>query len=104
MIRVALIVLAGISLAVTLGARTATSTASAAVPATAADPAVPPTWLCCYYTCSTNGGPTHDTAFCHPSSIGPECPQNPAPSDAAQECVLVSQRPAEGCEDCVSRR
>ena len=99
MIRAVLLTVGAITLAVALGGRSPTPRASAAVPA--AD--VPPTWICCTYTCRTSGGPSHETAFCHASTIGSECPQTPAPSDAAQACTLVSQRPAEGCSECVSR-
>jgi hypothetical protein len=96
MTRAALLLLAGISLAIGTRAGATTSTASAAIPM---DDTI--TWLCCYYTCSTNGGPSHPTSFCHPSSIGTECPATPAPSEDSEVCVLEIQRPAENCEECV---
>ena len=98
MLKTVLVTLVSIVIAVVVTARSSTPTASAAVPASTTI-----TWLCCDYMCSTNGGPSHGTSFCHASSIGTECPNTPAPTDASQECTLISQRPAEGCEDCVSQ-
>jgi hypothetical protein len=61
-----------------------------------------PSWICCVYTCTTNGGQTHDTDFCHPSSIGPHCPDTPAPSENAEDCELVDEYPANSCQECVN--
>jgi hypothetical protein len=104
MVRATVIVLATISLAFAIGARSSAPTASAAG-TTDHPPVVPmetPEWLCCDYECTMSSGQSHHTAFCHPSSISTDCPNQPAPNDDAQQCVLVSQQPAEGCEDCVT--
>jgi len=60
-----------------------------------------PSWICCAYTCTTNSGQTHDTAFCHPSSIGETCPDLPAQSQNAEQCEFVAGNAANTCQECV---
>jgi hypothetical protein len=61
-----------------------------------------PSWICCAYACTTNGGQSHNTYFCHPSSIGSTCPALPAQSENAEQCVPGPQNQANSCEECVS--
>jgi len=64
--------------------------------------ATEPTWICCAYTCTTHSGQTHDTDFCHPSSIGDTCPELLAQSPNAEHCELVDENAATTCQECVN--
>jgi hypothetical protein len=64
--------------------------------------ATDPAWICCAYTCTTDSGQTHDTHFCHPSSIGATCPALPAQSEHAEQCELVAENAANTCQECVN--